>query len=234
MNLSWIIAKRDLKGFFYSPVAYILLAVQGAFLGFVLRDNMSLLNLASWFSFLMLLICPAITMRSISEEKKTKSIVLLFTLPIKDWEIILGKFIANVLTLSILLGATLLYPVMMKMHGVDIGWKYFSVYMGLFLFGSGCLAIGLFISSLTENQIISAVVTFMVLLTLLVLGNVSQYADDYTGVATRRILEFFSSGTHFESFIRGYIDLRDILYFVSQIVVFLFLATRVLESRKWR
>ena len=80
MNLSWIIAKRDLKSFFFSPVAYILLSVQGAFLGTVLYFDMSLGNLSSWFAILMLLVCPAITMRAISEEKKTKSIVLLFTL----------------------------------------------------------------------------------------------------------------------------------------------------------
>ena len=224
------IARRDFLSFFYSPIAYILLAVQGAFLGVMMYINMSISLLSLGLGLLMLLICPAVAMRSFSEEKKTKSLVLLLTLPVKDTEIVLGKYLACLMTFLVLLLSTLIFPLFMTMYGVSLGWGYFTAYLGLFFLGASYLAVGLFISSLTENQIISAVVTFVLLLGFWMLDQ----AGGRSGETTRRILEFLCSGRHFESFRTGFLDSRDILYFISLISLSLFLTVRSLDTRKWK
>ncbi len=224
------IMRRDIQGFFYSPIAYILLAVQGFFLGILMVQDLSISYLSFWIATLMLLICPAIAMRSFSEEKKTRTLTLLLTLPVKDWEIVWGKYLACLVTFTLLLASTLLYPFFMQAQGLNLGWGYPTAYTGLWLLGASYLAAGLFISSLTENQIISAVVTFILLLLLWALDQ----GGSLTNETTRRLLDFLCLRQHFESFRRGYLDLRDFVFFFSFIALFLFLSVRSLEGRKWK
>jgi ABC-2 type transport system permease protein len=238
------IFKKEVKSFFGSWIAYILLAVflliSGYFfytdlIFFVIWEGNDLQEGLWQFyfhdsRFIMLLMIPLITMRVFSEEKKTGTAELLFTFPLKDSEIIFGKFFACIFTLAVMLGCTITYPVCLCFfHKVDAG-PVAAGYLGLFLIGCSFISIGVFISSLTENQIVSAFVTFITILFFWVVAW-------NEGIANETLINIFlhiSLFDHFYSFARGTIETKDIIYNIVFTVFFLFLTFKSLESRKWR
>ncbi len=181
-------------------------------------------------AIVLLLLVPLLTMRLLAEEKRAGTAELLFTYPLTDWAIILGKFAAALLIYAIFLGFTVVYALVFSTVGVLDWGALITGYLGLLLLGGGCLALGLFASSLTENQIIAAVSSFALLLLFWVIG----WQQDIGSPGWGAFFGGLSMMDHYESFIRGVIDTRDLVYYLSFIYFFLFLTKRQLESRRWR
>ncbi|MCX8045037.1 MAG: ABC transporter permease subunit [Desulfobacterota bacterium] len=238
------IARRELKAYFTSLIAYTVIATFLAVSGYFFYTNMVMfvmfvgsdVRLGLWqqtfydMRFVLVSLMPLLTMRLFAEEKKLGTIELLFTSPLQDVDIILGKYLASVLVLVLMLVLTVLYPILLAIvFSVDIG-PVATGYLGLFLMGSACIACGLFLSSLTENQIVAAMATLGVLLLLWFI----DWNEGIAGAATIRVLHQLSFSEHFLNFIRGVIELDDVVYYVSLTVLFLCCTAWSLESRKWR
>jgi ABC-2 type transport system permease protein len=219
--------------FFYSNVYYYnQFSYQGAqnpqLAGFLNPTQMVFRPLFGTLTIIFLMIVPLLTMRLLAEEKRSGTAEMLFTFPLQDWAVILGKFLAALLVYTILLGFTVSYPLLLStVARLDWG-PVVSGYLGLILMGGCYLALGLFASSLTENQIIAAVVAFALLLLFWLIG--WQWGS--SGLSG--LLTALSLTDHFENFSRGIIDSRDLVYYLSFIYFFLFLTKRQLESRRWR
>ncbi len=254
MKLVFLICKKEFKGYFTSPIAYLLMAFFGLIFGFGLytatRDvvrmgfqaqmmgqpqtvnlnDMIIRPLLGFASTVSLILIPMITMRLIAEEKKTGTIELLLTSPVKDLQIILGKWF----------GAMLLYLCILGMSVIDIGmlfawgkpdWRPVLVaYLGLILQGGCLLAIGEFISTLTKNQIIAGGVTFFVCLLLWLLS----WFTAFDSGASAQVISYLSIVTHFDNFAKGVLDSKDVIFYLSMIFLALFITSRSMESLRWR
>ena len=240
---TFTIAKRELASYFNSPLAYVVICLSQVLLGvavFLLSkywqvDRATLVPLFNYAPFgLGWLIIPVVTMRLIAEEKSSGTLEMLITLPVKDWEVIIGKYLGALALVLILIASTLLYPLVMfwfwKLGPVDMG-PVWSGYLGLTLMSAAGVAIGLLVSSLTKSQVISFFVTFVVLFALVTLDQVGDIASSPKLGA---VIQYVSFHSHVQNFARGLIDTRSILYFVSLTAFSLIVAFRALESRKWR
>ena len=226
---------RELRSYFHSPVAYVVIIVFLAIVGWFFTNTLFLANVASVNTvfevvpWVFIGFVPAITMRLLAEEKKSGTIELLTTKPIRDVEIILGKFLAAWTLLAAALAPTLLYVVTITALGdVDLG-PVFTGYLGLLLMGGVYVGIGLFASGLTENQIVAFIITLLIVLALFLVDKMLVFMPE----ALATTLEFLSVDYHFSSIARGVIDSRDMLYFGSVLGFSLLLATISLERRKW-
>src|SRR5712672_744662 len=254
MRNVWVILRKELRSYFVSPVAYLLLAmfavIFGFFfwniLGYFVREGMESMMrgqtfpmnlnerlirpLLSNISVVGLFLIPMITMRLFAEEKRTGTIELLVTSPVRDLEVILGKWLAaTALYSGMLLLTALNFAFIFKYGHPD--WKPLVIgYLGLLLQAGGLLAIGTFISSLTRNQIIAGALTFGVCLMLWVLGWVSQYENS----TWAQVLSYMSVITHFESFAKGVVDTKDVIFDLTVIFLGLFFTARSMESLRWR
>jgi ABC-2 type transport system permease protein len=180
-------------------------------------------------AIVLLLLVPLLTMRLLAEEKRAGTAELLFTYPLTDWVVIAGKFFSALLVYIILLAFTCSYGLAFSfISRLDWG-SLLSGYLGLTLLGGSCLALGLFASSLTENQIIAAVVGFALLLLFWTIGWVEELGGGLAGS-----FRYLSMLEHYDNFTKGVIDTRDLVYYFSFILFFLFLTKRQLESRRWR
>jgi len=231
------IFSRDFFSYFNSPVAYIFV---GSFLivaNWMFFQSFFLSAQASmrpWFSFLpwiIMFVVPALTMRSWAEEKKSGTIEILLTLPIKDFEAVLGKFLSSFCFLLVTIVLSLSVPFTVgKLGDMDIGIT-FSGYIGTIFLLMMYVSIGLFVSSISKNQIAAFLITLFLFFVLHVIGieGVSIFFGSFSS-----ILKFFSSSSHFEEFAKGMIDSRDIFYFISFTFLFLYLNAQSLGSRNWR
>ena len=249
-----VIFKKEMKSYFASPIAYLLLAIFAVIFGFffysatrffVLQGmQMQMMGrgmpmdvneyvirpLLTNASVIGLFLIPMITMRLYAEEKRSGTIELLMTSPVRDLEIVLGKW----------LSALVLYVSILAISGINIGilfafgrpdWKPILVgYLGLLLQGGCLLAIGIFISTMTRNQIIAGGATFAVCLMLWVLDWVSAYDQS----AWAKVVSYLSVVTHFEPFAKGVIDSKDVIFYLTMIFFGLFLTVRSVESLRWR
>ena len=229
------IYRRELRSYFNSPIAYVVILVFLAVIGWFFSSNLFLMNIASMrvvfelVPLVFLFFVPAVTMRLLAEEKKSGTLELLTTKPVRDVEIVLGKFLAAWTLLVAALVPTLIYLVTLAVLGSpDLG-AVAAGYLGLLLMGGVYIAIGLFASSLTENQIIAFIVGFLLVLILFLADKVLMYLPQ--GVASA--VEFLAIDYHFSSIARGVIDTRNIIYFASLLGFSLMMATVSLERRKW-
>lgn len=229
------IFRRELRSYFNSPVAYVVIVVFLSIIGWFFTSNLFLMNVATMrivfelVPLVFLFFVPAITMRLIAEEKKSGTLELLTTKPVRDIEIILGKFFAAWALLAAALAPTLLYAASIGFLGsLDIG-PVLTGYLGLLLMGGVYIAIGLFASSLTENQIVAFIISFLIVLALFLMDKVLMYVPE--GLAST--VEFLAIDFHFSNIARGVIDSRNIIYFCSLLGISLYLATVSLERRKW-
>jgi ABC-2 type transport system permease protein len=229
------IFRRELRSYFNSPVAYVVIIVFLGIIGWFFTSNLFLMNVASLrvvfelVPLVFLFFVPAITMRLLAEEKKSGTLELLTTKPVRDVEIILGKFLAAWALLAAALAPTLLYVVSVGLLGsLDLG-PVFTGYLGLLLMGGVYIAIGLLASSLTENQIVAFIISFLIILALFLMDKVLMYVPE----AFASTLEFLAIDYHFSNIARGVIDSRNIIYFGSLLGMSLYLATVSLERRKW-
>lgn len=183
------------------------------------------------FSVILLLIVPMLTMRLIAEEKKQKTNELLLTSPLTTTEIVLGKYCAVLALYALMLGLTLYMPLLLDRFAAIAWWPVLSGYLGLLLVGAVFLAVGLFASSLTENQMIAAITSFTLLLVMWLLGWAgSATADSELG----SMLTYLSMLEHLNNFLDGLIDTTDVVYLLGIVAVALFLTHRVMESHRWR
>lgn len=233
-----VITGKELSSYLTSPMAYIVaaifLALSGTFFATYLADtnytDTSIRGFLNAARFLIIFFAAVLTMRLVAEERKLGTWEFLLTAPVRDVEIILGKFIGSLVMLTGMLALTLYYPILLMVLGdPDLG-PIGTSYLGLFLLGSACLSIGIFTSSLTSNQIVSAVVAGGIIFALWSLGLVGNFAPGALG----EVLSYLSLSYHFPDFMRGIIDTRAIVYYLSVTALFLYLAIGSIETGRWR
>ena len=232
---------KEFKAYFFSPIAYVVITVYLIvsnilfFQGFFLINQADMRGYFSLLPWIFLFFVPAITMRSWAEEKKLKTMELLLTWPINDVEVVVGKFLASFCFLAISLLLSITIPITIAILGNPDGGAIVGSYIGALFLGAAYLAIGLWISSLTENQIIAFIVGVVVTFILFMVGNpfITMLNPKIFNFDIVPILMFLGLGNHFESISRGVLDSRDIIYYLSVIGFFLFLNIRSIESRKW-
>lgn len=237
MNLAITLTKKEIKSYFNSPAAYIVLVIflllSGWFFAspLFINNQANLRTLFSIIPLLYLFFIPAITMGLLSREKNTGTMELLATLPIKDSQIIMGKFWASVLLISVGLLLTLVHFLTILLLGTNIDFgAIFCGYIGLLFLGAVYSSIGIFASSITSNQIVSLIISFFIIFFFFVIKFFLFFIPDFLV----GIFQFLSIDYHFSNITRGVIDTRNILYFVSLIVLFLKLAQTSIENRNWK
>jgi len=255
-NVLTIIGK-ELRSYFVSPIAYVVLT------GFLLLGGWFFFNLLSRFSLLLTLytqfqggeaanrmnlndyvlaplmhnlsivlviLIPMITMRAFAEEKKSGTYELLLTSPVRTGELVLGKFLASFLFVCIMIGLTGVYPVILLVFGNPEIGVMAAGYLGLLLLATAFVAVGLLASAFTENQIIAAVSGLVATLLLYIIGWPAETAGNVLGP----LLRYLSVTEHFSEMVKGLIDTRGLVYFASLIALALFLTQRSVESLRWR
>ncbi len=256
MNNIFTLVGKELRLYFISPIAYVVAMVFLAVSDFLfynqirfysglsmqmmqMQGNMPELNIHDAIfrptlmnmSIILILIMPLLTMRLFAEEKKARTSELLMTSPITITQIVLGKFIAVMVVYLLLLVLSLHLPLLLSV-AVPISWApLFASYLGLFLMGGVFLSMGLFASSLTENQIIAAVISFGILIGLWM---VSASGHNAGGSAFKEVASYLSLMSHLDGFVKGLISTRGITYFISMTLLGLFLTHRVVESDRWK
>ena len=250
----WPIFKKEILLYFASPVAYVVLTIflliagyffYSIFAFFTLASMQSAMNpqmgrdlnvtdgvmrpLFSNVSVILLLLMPIITMRLFSEERKVGTIELLLTYPVRDGAVLAGKYLAALTLYAVMLALTVLYPGLVAYFArLELG-PLLSGYLGLLLMGAMFLAIGVLASSLTENQIVAAISTFGVLLIFWVIG----WSAENAGGGFGRVLSHLSILEHFDSFAKGAIDTRVVIYYLDFTALSLFLTLLSLQARRW-
>lgn len=251
----WPVYKKEMRLYFTSPIAWVILTIflfiagyffYAIFAFYTLASMQAAMNpamardlnvtesvlrpLFSNVSVILLLLMPLVTMRLFAEERRSGTIELLLTYPVRDGAVLVGKYLAALTLYAVMLALTLTYPGMV-MYFTRVEWgPLVTGYLGLVLLGATFLAVGVFASSLTENQIVAAITTFGILLIFWVIG----WSADYVGGPWGRVLSHLSLIEHFDSFAKGVLDTRDVLYYLNFTVVALFLTLRSLESRRWK
>jgi ABC-2 type transport system permease protein len=234
------IFKKELRSYFASPVGYVFiifyLLVSGAFFFFI-QDffRVGQASMRGYFVMLpwiFLFFVPAITMRLWAEERKTGTLEMLLTLPLRDAEVVIGKFLASFAFLAIALGFTFTIPASIGFLGRPDWGVVAASYAGALLLGAAYLSVGLWISSLTENQVVAFIVSVAAIFALLSIGIVPAYLESVGWLVA--VCEYLSLLSHFQSVIRGVLDTRDIVYYLSVVTLFLYLNMKNVESRKWK
>lgn len=236
MSKIWAIAKKEFKESFVSPIAYIVVAmvcvISGYFFVIILfhTQEASLRWTLGNIGLVFLFLSPLITMRVFAEEKKTGTYELLLTSPIKPWEIVVGKFLGSLFFLLVIMLILCEYPIILGIIGSPDWGVIGAGYLGLFLLGCSCFSVGIFASSLTENQIVAAVIGFSILLLLWVIDWVSGLG----GLLLSRVCTSISILAKVDSFNKGVIDISNVVFYLSFIFVWVFLTERVVEAQRWK
>ncbi len=244
MKNTYYITQRELYAYFASPIAYIMMAFFLAFSGalFAIFFNQSPssaeLNtiMRGWsgsVGFFLLIFISIITIRLIAEEQRTGTLELLLTSPVRDWEVVVGKFLATVVLLLLTLAFTFFYILLMIIFGGRADWgPVLSGYLGLLLIGAVAAAFGILASSLTQSQAVAAVIGILVCIILWFLGPLFVSNGPTNGEWWSVALNYASLQSHVDSFSRGSPDLKDILYYVTLIILFLGVTVQILKMRR--
>ena len=254
--MRWVpVFKKEMRLYFGSPVAYAFLALFLLIAGwmfsqiFLIYSEMSMRSFMqpmgaqnlnptesvmrpvfSNMSVVLLFFIPMLTMRLFAEEKRAGTMELLLTYPVRDGAVLIGKYAAALALYAIMLAFTLLYPALLA-YFARVEWgPLVTGYLGLLLMGSTFLAVGIFASSLTENQIVASLITFGVLLIFWVLG----WSADAVGGPWGKVLSDLSILEHYDTFAKGILDTKDVIYYVNFTIFALFLTLRSLEARRWK
>jgi len=243
MRNLFAIAKREVQSYLVSPIAYLVVA---AFLllaslyfwltlGWMVeyRDVPTMRYTIEFMIIVFVFAAPFLTMRLLAQERRMGTLELVLTSPVKEWELVMGKFCAGLLLYVMMILPTLLYPLTLEVFGNPDWGPVWSGYLGLLLFGAVLLSVGLLASALTQSQIIAAVLGLAGNLILWFFIGAPAYGS---GVSPRvaRVLRMLDLRQHLQSFVSGALDTRDVVYCLSVVVFFLFITTRVLEARRWR
>jgi ABC-2 type transport system permease protein len=234
MKNVWAVALRELRSYFLSPLAYVIialfLALSGYLFALILANGReaSLRGLVQNVSVLYLFIVPAISMRLLAEEQRTGTVELLLTNPVQEWEIVTGKFLASIMLVLAMLALTLLFPLFLFIFGSPDKGPIITGYLGIFLQAAAFLSVGLWASSLTQNQIVAAIVSFALLLVLWLSDNLGQFLGGTIG----QIVSYTSVINHFQSFPQGVIESKDVIYYLTLVIAGIVLSTLSLQSRR--
>lgn len=229
------IFRKELRSYFNSAVAYVVIVVFLGIVGWFHTNSLFLVNVASLRLLfevippIFLFVIPAITMRLLSEEKKTGTIELLVTKPLHDAEIVLGKFLAAWALVGVAIATTLIYYVTIASLGEIDNGPVIGGYLGLLLMAGVYVAIGLFASSLTENQVVAFIIGFVMVFAFYMMDKILPYVPEWLTTT----VEFIGIDYHFSNIARGVIDTRDIVYFLTVLGFMLYLTVISLERRKW-
>ncbi len=250
------IAHKELKSYFASPIAYIVIGFWAllygyffvALLNYFVRQSMQMgqfgmqgpqaMNvnqqlirpLLQNVLILILFLMPMVTMRSYSEEKRSGTIELLLTSPLTDFQIIMGKFLGAMALYGAMLAVTLIHVGLLFIYGRPEWKPLVTAYLGLFLMGGCFISVGLFISSLTKNQIVAGMVTFAVFLLLWII----TWIGSFSGPTIDKLTQYLSIVDHYDDFGKGVIDTTHLVYYVSFITFGLFLTAKAVDSERWR
>lgn len=243
------LTKRELMAYFFAPVPYLvlfffLLLMSYFFQQYTLFEERNVtkayVNFGQVFDslgFILLFLVPMLTMNSVADEKSRNTIETLLTAPVTDWQVILSKWLGTFLFYVVMLAPTVVFLLLLKSFGAPIGkpdaGSVVAAYTGALLLGGLYIAIGVFASSITENALLSAFVAFFTMIALFALGAVPKVTSG-APQWVKETVSYLSQFEHFGQFLTGRIALHDVMYFVTTSVLFLFLAVRALESRKWR
>ncbi len=239
MKNTYYILQRELYAYFASPIAYVIMGFFLAFSGVLFSGYLSPTTDANgvmrqWFSvvgFVMLFIGSLLTTRLIAEEQRTGTLELLFTSPVRDWEVVLGKFLASVVLFLLLMVFTFYYLLALTILGGSFDWgPILTGYVGLILLSGVFFGIGLMASSLSQSQAVAAVISMIISLFLWIAGPlfVRQNEESWWSNA----INFISLQPHIDSFSKGVLDARDIIFYLSAITFFLVITTQVLKVRR--
>ena len=254
MRSVYAILKRELYVYFSSPIAYVVVTIFLLLSGYFFYTAFAYFSMISVqamqmpgagginvtemvlyptfgnMSVIMLLMMPLLTMRLFAEEKKAGTLELMLSYPVRETELLFGKFTACILIFLIMLALTWLYPFLLWLYAEpDLG-PILTGYLGLFLMGTAFIALGLMVSSVTENQIVAAAISFGAILMFWLIG----WGEAFAGPSLGKVLSHISLLEHFENFSKGVIDTRDIVYYINFNILFLFMSMRSLESKRWR
>lgn len=246
------IAQKELRAYFVSPIAYVLLGFFTLLFGYFYAANLNLMVQVSMGQFnlggqavninefmirplfgntavILLFLLPMLTMRSYAEEKRSGTMELLLTAPLSDLQIIMGKFVGAMTLYALMLALTLIHIGVLFWYGDPEWGPVVSGYLGLLLMGGAFISVGLAISSMTKNQIVAGVSTLSVLLLFWILN----WLGDASGTTTQAVLAYLSLLEHFDDFARGVIDTKHIAYYASFIVFGLFLTAKSMDTERW-
>lgn len=230
------IAEKELRSYFVSPVAWVVTAMFLAMWGFLFSAILAgsreanLRPLLGNVSVTFLFAAPLLTMRLVAEEARTGTLELLLTHPLREVELVLGKYIGSVVFLLFMFAVTLYFPALLEIFGNPDEGPMVAGYVGLILQGMAFLAIGLMASALTQNQIVAAAITFVTLLILWLSDALSRVISGPAG----QVAQYVSITKRFEDMPRGVLDSKDVIFFLSIVVACLFIATQVIAARRWR
>jgi ABC-2 type transport system permease protein len=253
MRSIWLLAYKDIKNAFSGPLTYVLFALFSLISGWLFFnilvgyvDRIQVLppseqtrisfiqevvfSLFGNLHFLLLFLVPILSMRLLAEEKKQQTMDLLWTAPITDWQIILGKYVAGAFLILSLFSVSLVYPIILLGAGLDDIPALLMCYFALYLNGLCYLSVGVLASSLTDQQIVAAVISFVMLFFIWMLNWIGQSSGDFWISET---LSFLSLSTHFEKLVKGWFESSSIVYYVSFIFSMLYLSVKSLQSRLW-
>ena len=250
------IANKELRSYFTSPIAYIVIGLFAALYGFFfwailqyfvaqsmqmgqfgmqgpqsMNVNQQLIRpLVQNVTILVLFLMPMITMRTYSEEKRSGTIELLLTSPLSDFQIIMGKFLGAMALYCVMLAVTLIHLAILFIYGHPEWKPILTAYIGLLLLGGCFISLGLFISSLTKNQIVAGMVTFAVFLFLWII----TWIGSFSGPTVDKLTTYLSIIDHLDDFGKGVIDTTHVIYYLSFITFGLFLTAKSVDSERWR
>jgi ABC-2 type transport system permease protein len=248
------VAGKELRAYFHSPIAYLVMALFAVLCGFFFYNYTAAFVVQTFrmmatgqmapnvsvneyiirplfegvLTVVLLLLIPLVTMRLFAEEKRSGTIELLLTSPLTDLQIILGKFLGALALYAVLMLLSFLYIGLLFLYGNPSVKPLVADALGLFLFGGALLSLGMWISTFTKNQIIAGVVAFALFLLLYVFDWVNAYSTSDAG----RVMSYMALTTHFDNFAKGVIDSSDVVYYLSVIVVGIFLTARSVEALK--
>lgn len=256
MNNILAVAGKELRAYFHSPIAYLVMAIYTVLCGFFfvsitsryvqmnfrmmmmgqgappisLNDVIIRGMLEGVLTVVLLLLIPLITMRLFAEEKRSGTIELLLTSPLTDSDIILGKFLGALALFAVLVAITFAYFGVLFIYGNPNAKPLIANALGLLLYGSALLALGMWFSTLTKNQIVAGSIGLAAFLLLYVLDWITEFSTGVVG----KVASYMALTTHFDSFAKGVIDAKDVVYYVSVAVIGIFLTTRSVEALKGR
>jgi ABC-2 type transport system permease protein len=235
MSPALVISRREIRTYFNSPVAYIVVSVFTAIAGYLfftqlfMQKQADLRELFQFMPFMFMFVVPAITMRLLADEKSSGTLELLSTMPVRDWEVVVGKFLAALALLGTAIGLTIVFAITVRTLGPLDRGPAIGGYIGLILMGGAYVSIGVMCSAFTRNSIVAFISSFGICFSLYLLGRVVQLVPQ----GIQPLVAFLSIDGHFENIGRGVIDSRDVIYYLSVIGTCLLLATTSLESRRW-
>lgn len=236
MKNVWAIATRELGSYFFSPIGYLVAAVfvfgSGLLFWLILQSSheASLRQLIQNVHVIFLFVIPIISMRLLAEEQRTGTMELLMTNPVQEWEIVVGKFLGSALFVLCMLAATLLFPLFLFVFGSPDAGPILTGYLGALLQGSAFLAIGLWVSSLTDSQVVAAIVTFILLLALWLSDSIGTASGGVFG----QLVSYTSLITRIQGFSQGVVDSKDLIFYLTVIAGGIILSALSVQSRRYR